>query len=595
MNDNNRTQKQNRNRVSSANRPTARSKGGRRAGEPMRKSAQENKRHSKGESFLRKAYKGFDNFKKNADALNKQRQFRKKKEKQIKQQNDRLRRIEQQERIREQEAKRQREEKLRNIELQRQKRREEILRAKRQESREQKVRQPVSHKSQPKISRAEEISQRKRNYEKNRSLHEKQQDRLYKSRLKKQKAKEKELDRQLKAQEKQAKRRASRTKAPKEKSGRLEFFSIRAGMDMPFLILTLVLVAIGLVMMFSASYANAYYIYNDSYKFIKAQLPMAILGVVLMIAISYVDYHHIKRLATPALILSFVLLIAVLLMPAVNQVHRWIQLGPLSFQASEITKFAIILFFAAYISRNFNAMDTLKKGILPFLCVLIPTLLLLYLEPHISCIVIVVLLTAIVMFIGGTKLKWFTGAIGAIVAVGLYIVIFTDKFSYANDRISSWIDPLTFVNSTQWQDTWQTRNSLYAIGSGGLMGLGLGNSRQKYMYLPEPQNDFIFAIVCEELGYIGALIVLILFALLVWRGITLSMRAQDKFGVILGIGITAQIGIQAVLNIAVVTNSIPNTGISLPFFSYGGTSLMMLLMQMGIVLSISRTSNIQKI
>jgi cell division protein FtsW len=185
-------------------------------------------------------------------------------------------------------------------------------------------------------------------------------------------------------------------------------------------------------------------------------------------------------------------------------------------------------------------------------------------------------------------------AIGAVAAAGIYLVVFTDALSYANDRLSGWLNPLTYVNNEQWQDTWQTRNSLYAIGSGGWLGLGLGNSRQKYMYLPEPQNDFVFAIVCEELGFIGALIIMILFALLVWRGITLSIHAEDRFGAVLGIGLVMQVGIQTALNIAVVTNTIPNTGISLPFFSYGGTSLVMLLMQMGVVLSISRTSNIEK-
>ena len=174
----------------------------------------------------------------------------------------------------------------------------------------------------------------------------------------------------------------------------------------------------------------------------------------------------------------------------------------------------------------------------------------------------------------------------------LYLVIFTDKFSYANERILGWFDPF---NTSVWQETWQTRNSLYAIGSGGFLGLGLGNSRQKYLYLPEPQNDFIFAIVSEELGFVGAAIIILLFGLLVWRGIMISIKAKDKFGSLLGIGLTAQVGLQVVLNIAVVTNTIPNTGISLPFFSHGGTSLVMLLAQMGVVLSISRTSMLEKI
>lgn len=186
-------------------------------------------------------------------------------------------------------------------------------------------------------------------------------------------------------------------------------------------------------------------------------------------------------------------------------------------------------------------------------------------------------------------MRWFAIAFGVLGAAVAYIVLFSAKFGYASDRISGWLDPFgTTV------DTWQTRQSLMSIGSGGLLGLGLGQSRQKYLYLPEPQNDFIFAVVCEELGFIGALLIVILFAMLVWRGITVSLKAKDKFGMLLGIGLTVQVGLQVILNIAVVTNTIPNTGISLPFFSYGGSSLMILLAEMGVVLSISRTSTIEK-
>ena len=372
---------------------------------------------------------------------------------------------------------------------------------------------------------------------------------------------------------------------------KIKIFSVRSGLDMPFFILTLSLLVIGLVMLFSASYPNAYYLHKDSYYFIKNQVVFAVLGVIAMISISYFDYHSLHKIAMPMLLVSFALLVLVLFMPAVNGVHRWIQLGSFSFQASEITKFAIVLSFAHMISLNFNKMGTFKYGILPYAIILAPTVVLLALEPHISCTVIVVLLSAGMLFVGGVKLRWFGGVLGIISAGLLYIVLFTDKLTYANDRIAGWLDPFS---STAGVDTWQTKQGLYAIGSGGLLGLGLGNSRQKYLYIPEPQNDFIFAVVCEELGFIGALIILLMFAMLIWRGIVLSMRAKDKFGALLGIGLTAQVGLQVVLNIAVVTNTIPNTGISLPFFSYGGTSLIMLLAQMGIVLSISRTSNLEK-
>ena len=170
----------------------------------------------------------------------------------------------------------------------------------------------------------------------------------------------------------------------------------------------------------------------------------------------------------------------------------------------------------------------------------------------------------------------------------------TGILTYAMQRMDGWGQALIYTTEEMWQTTWQTRNSLYAIGSGGMFGLGLGQSRQKYLYLPEPQNDFIFAIVCEELGFVGAIIILLIFALLVWRGITLSLRSKDRFGKLLGIGLSSQIGVQVILNILVITDWLPNTGISLPFFSYGGSSLIMLLMQMGLILSISRTANIEK-
>lgn len=371
----------------------------------------------------------------------------------------------------------------------------------------------------------------------------------------------------------------------------LKIFSLKSGMDLPFFFLVLTILVIGLVMMFSASYPNAYYLHGgNSLYFIKNQVIFAILGVIVMFIVSRIDYHYFRKWAVPILGISFLLLFVVLLMPAINGVHRWIQLGSFSFQASEITKFAIVLSFAHFININFNRMNTFKYGILPYMIILGPTVVLLALEPHISCCAIVVLLAAGMLFIGGVQLRWFGMVLGGIASALIYLVVFTDKLTYANDRISGWLDPFSPGSGV---DTWQTRQGLYAIGSGGLWGLGLGYSRQKYLYIPEPQNDFIFAVVCEELGFIGAAVILLLFAALVWRGMIISIRAKDKFGVLLGIGLTAQVGLQVLLNIAVVTNTMPNTGISLPFFSYGGTSLLMLLAQMGIVLSISRTSRLE--
>ena len=374
---------------------------------------------------------------------------------------------------------------------------------------------------------------------------------------------------------------------------KFKIFSLKSGIDLPFLFLVLTIVVIGLVMLFSASYPSAYYLHKgDSFYFIRKQLLFAVVGIIAMLAISRIDYNYFHKWAVPILGVSFFLLLIVLVMPANNGVHRWVQLGSsFSFQASEITKFAIVVSFAHFINLNFNRMGTFKYGILPYLIILGPTVVLLALEPHISCTVIVVLLAAGMLFIGGVKLKWFGMVLGAIASALIYLVVFTDKLTYANNRISGWLDPFS---PSAGVDTWQTRQGLYAIGSGGIWGLGLGNSRQKYLYLPEPQNDFIFSVVCEELGFIGAIIILLLFAMLIWRGMIISMKAKDKFGLLLGVGLVSQVGLQVILNIFVVTNTIPNTGIPLPFFSHGGTSLVMLLAQMGVVMSISRSANVEK-
>lgn len=367
-------------------------------------------------------------------------------------------------------------------------------------------------------------------------------------------------------------------------------FSVRSGVDLPFLLLVLVLVIIGLIMMFSASYYYSYYNYGSSFYFIIRQGIFAIMGVALMFAISFIDYHVLHKLSIPILGLSWLMLIIVLFLPRVQGVHRWIDIGPFGFQPSEIAKFALVLWFAHYISRNFHKMKSIKYGVLPSIFVLGVTALLVVIEPHFSATIILILLAGSMMFIGGLQKRWFGFALILLGIAALCLLLFTD--SYAGGRVSGWLDPFS---TEMWQDTWQTRNSLYAIGSGGFFGLGLGQSHQKYLWLPEPQNDFIFAIVCEELGFIGALAIIALFVLLVWRGIKISLRAKDKFGTLLGVGLSLQVGIQAALNIMVVTNTIPNTGISLPFFSYGGTSLIILLAQMGVVLSISRSSSIQKV
>ncbi len=374
---------------------------------------------------------------------------------------------------------------------------------------------------------------------------------------------------------------------------RLKLFSIRLGMDMTFFFLVIILVIIGLIMMFSASYPAAYEYTNNSYTYLIRQGIFAIIGVTIMILVSYFDYHHFHKLALPFLGIAILLLIVVLFVPGRSGVHRWIPLGLFDLQASEVAKFAVILFLAHWGSIHFRKMDTFKYGVLPPLILLAVIGTLLILEPHYSGIVIIAALIAIMMFISGVKLRWFAIAGGLIVGVVIVLAV-TGKLTYAMQRLDGWGQALIYTTKDMWQATYQTRNSLYAIGSGGIWGQGLGQSRQKYLYIPEAQNDFVFAVVCEELGFVGAAIILCIFALLVWRGITMSMRAKDKFGSLLGIGLSAQIGLQVILNIMVITDWLPNTGISLPFFSYGGSSLIMLLAQMGIVLSISRTANLEK-
>lgn len=375
---------------------------------------------------------------------------------------------------------------------------------------------------------------------------------------------------------------------------KFSILSIGKGLDVPFCMLIVLLLAIGITMMFSASYPVAFYEIGDSYYYLKRQLLFAVVGIAIMLAVSYFDYHHFHRFSALILGVSYFALIVVLLIPSETGVKRWIGIGDYGIQASEISKFAIILFLAHWGSRYYDKMHTLKYGVLPGAGVFVSTAILLLLEPHYSCIVIVALLTVIMLFVSGIRLRYLAIA-GVILAGAILMLWATGLLTYAMDRMDGWGKALEYIDETQWQQTWQTRNSLYAIGSGGLFGLGLGQSRQKYLYLPEPQNDFVFAIVCEELGLIGAVAVLLVFALLVWRGVVISLRAKDRFGKLLGIGLISQIGLQVILNILVITDWLPNTGISLPFFSYGGSSLLMLLFQMGIILSISRSANIEKI
>ena len=381
------------------------------------------------------------------------------------------------------------------------------------------------------------------------------------------------------------------------KMKKTRLFSVGMGLDLSFCIIILVLLTIGTIMMFSASYANAYYYKDDSYYFIIRQLIFIAIGVPVMIGMSFFNYNKFHKIAPFILGAAYLALLIVLILPGEGEgdsdIKRWIPLGAFNLQPSEIAKFAVILFFAHWCSKYYNKMQLAKYSVIPGALIFGSIAFLLILEPHYSGIVIIGILTVVMLYIGGMRSRYLV--IGFIALVGVILILaVTGGLSYAMSRMDGWGQALIYTDNDMWQATWQTRNSLYAIGSGGLWGLGLGQSRQKYLWLPEPQNDFIFAIVVEELGLIGGIMILLIFALLVWRGITLSLRAKDKFGKLLGIGLTSQIGIQVVLNILVITDWLPNTGISLPFFSYGGSSLIMLLAQMGIVLSISRTANIER-
>lgn len=354
-------------------------------------------------------------------------------------------------------------------------------------------------------------------------------------------------------------------------------------LDLPFLGLTVLLTALGLVMIYSASYARALYETGDSAYFFKRQLGFALVGIGAMLAISRVRPALLRKLAFPVLGLS-VLFLVLVFVPGIGQSEngatRWIRLG-ISFQPSEIAKLGVILSYAAMISSFGEKMETFRWGILPFGAILMVIVVLLRLEPHNSAIVIIACTAGAMLFLGGVKYRWFV--LGASVML-LGGVLLLGAGGYEASRITAWQDP--FSDPTD--DGYQILQSLYAIGSGGLLGLGFGQGRQKYLYLPEEHNDYIFSIVCEELGLVGAVSILLLYALLILRGYWIAMHLRDRFLALTVAGITTLTALQVFFNIGVVTNLLPSTGISLPFFSYGGTALLIQLGEMGIILGASR-------
>ena len=359
----------------------------------------------------------------------------------------------------------------------------------------------------------------------------------------------------------------------------------RGLLDVPFLVLTVLLVMIGVIMMFSASYARAYAEEQNSTYYFARQAVFALVGIGIMLFVSRLNYQMWRAVSMIVLAVSiFFLMLVPFLGTEDHGAKRWIYLGFFSFQPSEVAKLAVVMSFASLMSVYREKMRTFRYGILPFAIILLVVCGLIALERHFSGILIILALGATMMFLGGADLKWFV--IGGI-AVTAFAVIYLSTMGYASARITAWRDP----ESDPTGDGYQILQSLYAIGSGGLMGLGLGRSRQKYLYLPEEHNDYIFPIVCEELGFVGAVAVILLFALLIIRGYWIAMHARDRFGALLAAGITTQLALQTFLNIAVVSNFLPATGISLPFFSYGGTALLMQLFEVGLILAVSRQND----
>ena len=357
-----------------------------------------------------------------------------------------------------------------------------------------------------------------------------------------------------------------------------------AGLDIPFLVLLLVLLVVGLTMLYSASYAQSEYDtgYTVTTRYLQKQAASGMIGLVVMIFVSKISTDFWLRAAWPLYWISVVLLLSVLLFgQSVNGAKRWINIAGLQFQPSEIAKFTMILLFARLTKGFGSSVGQFRYGVMGFSCALLGILVPLALEKHLSAIMLMGLVAVVMMFVAGTHPKWLLA--GAGVAV-LFVVVYISFMGYAGDRVTAWLHPESDPRDTGYQ----ILQSLYAIGSGGVFGLGLGKSRQKYLYLPFQYNDYIFAVICEELGFIGALLIIALFSAFILRGYWIALRAPDRFSTVFAAGLVTLIAVQTALNLCVVTNLLPSTGIALPFFSYGGTALVVNLAEMGIVLRISR-------
>jgi len=355
--------------------------------------------------------------------------------------------------------------------------------------------------------------------------------------------------------------------------------------DRFLLLVTTILTVVGLIMMFSAGFSHALYMKGDGFYYIKRQVIYAVLGFIGMLIISRIPYKIYHYFAWIFFLASYILLAITLAMPPINNAKRWIIIGGFTFQPSELVKFTIVILFAHLISIAPEKMDNFNLGFMRFMIILGLVFIITLLQPHLSGTLLIFGIGMAILFIAGVKIRFFLAGGAMALPVLALIVLTSDRYRYALERI---------LTNTQGGDTadeaYQVNQGLIAIGSGGLFGLGLGNSRQKQLYVPEPQNDFVFSIICEELGFIGAFIIVVLFVLFIVRGAQISMKAPDKFGALIAAGITSQVAIQVILNIAVVTALVPNTGIGLPFFSQGGTALFLLLCEVGVMLNIARES-----
>ena len=365
--------------------------------------------------------------------------------------------------------------------------------------------------------------------------------------------------------------------------------------DFSIFIIVVVLLVLGLAMLFSATYASANYRWGDHYHYINRQLIFAGLGFAAMLIISRIDYHLLMN----RVVLNFAIMVSVGLMLVVKffghtagGAERWFEIGGITVQPSEILKFVTIMVIADYIQRRYDKMRLFWEGLFPVLVRVGIACGLVVMQPHLSATIIILVISFGLLFIGGARPYHLFLVLAGLALAGFVLIayVFPAKgLGYVQDRWQSFVDPESDIKDT----TYQTYQSLVTIGSGGVLGTGFGNSRQKYSYLPITENDFIFSVIVEELGFVGGAVIIFLFIVLVIRGYYIAASAPDKFGMLLCAGIVTQIGLQAMLNIAVATNAIPNTGVSLPFLSYGGTALIMQLAEMGVVLNISRKAAIE--